>query len=189
VFHFCHHIVNIFLGQFIEHIYTYFSKLRLINVFVTSIYFFASWRYTLSYICPVVIFVLLLVLYRKNLKENANVSLVRTKKANKAAVKRLKVAARLMKQGKSHEFYEEVLKAMWGYFSDKLTIPVSELTKDNVVGELSARGVDEQQIKELKLLLDECEFARYAPGDTGTTMNDIYRLSIRVISDIENTIK
>ena len=154
-----------------------------------SAYFFASWRYTLSYICPVVIFVLLLVLYRKNLKENANVSLVRTKKANKAAVKRLKVAARLMKQGKSHEFYEEVLKAMWGYFSDKLTIPVSELTKDNVVGELSARGVDEQQIKELKLLLDECEFARYAPGDTGTTMNDIYSLSIRVISDIENTIK
>lgn len=152
-------------------------------------FFFASMQYMLCYICPFLLLLLFLLVYRKNVKENANVSLLRTKKANSAAVKRLKVARILMKQGKSHEFYDEVLKAMWGYFSDKLTIPVAELTKDNIQSALYARGVGEESVLKLMSVLDECEFAHYAPGDASDTMDKIYSQSISVIGDMENSIK
>ena len=151
--------------------------------------FFASMQYMLCYICPLLLLLLFLLVYRKNVKENANVSLLRTKKANSAAVRRLKVARILMKQGKSHEFYDEVLKAMWGYFSDKLTIPVAELTKDNIQSALYARGVGEESVVKLMSVLDECEFAHYAPGDASDTMDKIYSQSISVIGDMENSIK
>lgn len=152
-------------------------------------FFFASMQYMLCCICPLLLLLLFLLVYRKNVKENANVSLLRTKKANSAAVRRLKVARILMKQGKSHEFYDEVLKAMWGYFSDKLTIPVAELTKDNIQSALYARGVKEESVVKLMSVLDECEFAHYAPGDASDTMDRIYAQAISVIGDMENSIK
>ena len=63
-----------------------------------------------------------LLYYRKQVKENADIALVRTKKANKMAVRRLKNAGKLMKENKKEEFYDEVLRALWGYLSDKLSI-------------------------------------------------------------------
>lgn len=155
----------------------------------TGGYLFASSVYLLLYLCPVLVLLFFFVLYRKNLKENANVSLVRTKKANKMAVRRLKNAKKLMRQGNSREFYDEVLKALWGYFSDKLSIPVAELTKDNIENELLGRRVSETSVAQLKALLDECEFAHYAPGAAGNSMENIYNQSVNVIGDMENSIK
>lgn len=152
-------------------------------------YFFASMEYFYCYVLSLLVLLFFMLLYRKNLKENSNVLLVRTKKANKAAVKRLKVAKKFMQQGKSHEFYDESLKAIWGYFSDKLSIPLSELTKDNVQEALYARGVSEQLVGNLMKLFDECEFAHYAPGDATNKMDGIYKESISVISDMEKSIK
>ena len=123
------------------------------------------------------------------MKENANITLVRTKKANKVAVKRLKVAKKLLKENKKSEFYDELLKALWGYLSDKLSIPVSRLTKDNVAQELAIKGVDEKQIDELSIVLAEIEFARYAPGDSNAAMDNIYKIVIDVIGKMENQIK
>ena len=104
-------------------------------------FFFGSTTYYLWYIIPLVLFVVFVIVYRKKAIENANVAKVRTKKANKVAAKRMKNAGRLLAENKQEAFYDEVLKALWGYISDKLNIPVSQLSKDNIEDELTKYGV------------------------------------------------
>lgn len=152
-------------------------------------YFFASFTYILCYLLPALLFIIYIIVYRRQMKENANVTKMKTKKANKAAVKRLKLAKKLLAENKKNEFYDEILKALWGYTSDKLAIPVSRLTKDNVTDELSAIGVPAELIKELLDVLNEGEFARYAPGDASAAMDKLYAMSMNVISKMENFIK
>lgn len=152
-------------------------------------YLFASWLYWMWYIVPLLCFFAYIMLHYKQVAENANIAKMRTKKANKVAVKRLKVAKKLLGENKKNEFYDEILKTLWGYLSDKLSIPVSRLTKDNVAAELSAKGVDEQLIKELGDVLNESEFARYAPGDPEAAMDNVYKMAMDVISKMENAIK
>ena len=152
-------------------------------------YLFASLQYLLWYLLPLLLFVLYIVVYYKKVAENANVAKMRTRKANKVAVKRLKIAKKLLKENKRNEFYDEILKAMWGYISDKLNIPVSRLSKENVSMELSNKGVEEPVVKELEVLLGECEFARYAPGDANAAMDKVYGMTMNIISKMENSIK
>lgn len=152
-------------------------------------YFFASWSYWLCYIIPLLIFIAYILLHYKQMKENADISRMRTKKANSTAVKRLKVAKKLLKENNKAEFYDEILKALWGYVSDKLNIPVSRLTKDNVAAELSTKNVGNETITELQNVLGECEFARYAPGDAAAAMDNIYKKAMDIIDKMENSIK
>ena len=151
--------------------------------------FFGSLRYMLSYAISLLLVLLFLVIYRKKVAENANTSLVRTKKANKVATRRLKVAKTLMKENKVNEFYDEILKAMWGYTSDKLSIPMSQLSKENIASTLLSRGVSDELVTEFQEILSEGEFARYAPGDKEAAMERLYTMSINVISKMENSIK
>ena len=152
-------------------------------------YLFASSIYWMLYIVPFILFLAYIVVYRKKMAENANITKMRTKTANKVAVKRMKVAKRLLSENKSNEFYDEILKTLWGYVSDKLSMPVSQLSKDNIAARLADRGVGEVLIKEFEALLNESEFARYAPGNPGETMDKVYALAIEVISNLENAIK
>lgn len=152
-------------------------------------YFYGTTAYYLWYIIPLLLFVTFVIIYRKKAIENANVARVKTKKANKVAAKRMKLAGKLLAEKKVNEFYDEVLKALWGYISDKLSIPVSKLSKDNIESELSNYGVDDELIKEFIEALNECEFARYAPGNQSEAMDKVYSASIDVISKMENSIK
>ncbi len=152
-------------------------------------YFFGTTAYYLWYIIPFLLFIVFVVIYRKQAVENANVAKVKTKKANKVATKRMKLAGKLLSENKVNEFYDEVLKALWGYISDKLNIPVSKLSRDNIEAELSGHGVSEDLIKEFISALSECEFARYAPGNQNEAMDKVYSASVDVISKMENCIK
>ena len=114
---------------------------------------------------------------------------MKTKKANKVATKRMKLAGKLLSENKKDAFYDEVLKALWGYISDKLNIPVSRLSKDNIEEKLRNHGVSEELIKEFLNALNDCEFARFAPGDENQAMDKVYSSSIEVISRMENSIK
>lgn len=152
-------------------------------------YFFGTTAYYLWYIIPFLLFIVFVVIYRKQAVENANVAKVKTKKANKVATKRMKLAGKLLSENKVNEFYDEVLKALWGYISDKLNIPVSKLSRDNIEAELSCHGVSEDLIKEFISALSECEFARYAPGNQNEAMDKVYSASVDVISKMENCIK
>ena len=95
----------------------------------------------------------------------------------------------LLKAGKPAEFYEEVLKALWGYVGDKLNLPAAELNKENVSEKLQAKGADEGLVRRLVEVMNDCEFARYAPGDPSQTMDKIYAAATEVINKMESSIK
>lgn len=152
-------------------------------------FFFGTVGYYLCYLIPLLLFVVFAVIYRQKALDNANVAKVKTKKANKVATRRMKLAGKLLAENKKNEFYDEVLKALWGYISDKLSIPVSQLSKDNIEAELTNYGVPEALIAEFIGVLNECEYARYAPGNENEAMDKVYSASVEVISKMENSIK
>lgn len=151
-----------------------------------DLFFVGSLRYWMWYIIPFVVFVSFAVLNIKRAKENSNIKLVKTKRANKVAIKRLRVAEKHLRQHNKESFYDEILRALWGYFSDKLSIPVANLTKDNIESELSNYGIDESLIKEFTSILNTCEFARYAPVESDTAMDKLYDKTIKAIGEMEN---
>jgi len=152
-------------------------------------FFFGTFGYLLFYIIPVLLFLILFWIYRKQVAQNANIALMRTKKANKVASKRLKTAAKYLNENKTELFYDETLKAVWGYLSDKLNIPVSALTKDNVDANLIKYGASENLIQDFRNILDTAEFARFAPAQESGKMDELYDATVQAIDKMENTIK
>lgn len=139
----------------------------------------------LWYVVPLLLFLTVVLVHRKRAAENADLARVKTRKANKVAVRRLKLAAKLMREDKKEAFYDEVLKASWGYVSDKLGIPVARLTKDNIEQELTSRGADKALCDEFLGVLGQCEFARYAPGAVAGGMEQVYESAAAVIGKLE----
>lgn len=150
---------------------------------------FGTLKYALCYLIPLLVFVVLIVIFRKKATDSSNVAMMKHKKANKVAARRMKQAQALLRANKPSEFYEEVLKAMWGYVGDKLNIPVAELNKENVNEKLLQHGVSQETADAFLAVLNDCEFARYAPGDPAQTMDKIYMASVKVMSEMENMIK
>ncbi len=145
--------------------------------------------YLLWYLVPLAVFVLLFIILRRQHQDNANLGEMKKKKANKVARKRLKQAAALLQQKRQNEFYDEVLKALYGYITDKLHMPQVQLSKDNVEAELSSRGVPSEMISSFIAVIDDCEFARYAPGNPEATMENVYEKAVSLISQIEKELK
>lgn len=152
-------------------------------------FFFGSVAYWVTLAIMALIFISLFVIFRQRAIENANVTKRRAGKANKVAAKRLKKASKLMTENKPGEFYDEVLRALWGYVGDKLNIPVEQLSHDNISQRLSDRHVGEETISQFMGALDECEFERYAPGDPKGNMNKVYEKAMTAIEQIEGTMK
>ena len=152
-------------------------------------FFFGSTAYWITLAIMALVFITLFVIFRQRAIENANVTKRRAGKANKVATKRLKKASKLMADNKPGEFYDEVLRALWGYVGDKLNIPVEQLSHDNISQRLSDRGVGEETIAQFIGALDECEFERYAPGDPKGNMNKVYEKAMTAIEQIEGTMK
>jgi len=173
-----------FLGKDIR-----FLKTQNIKFLAYKDIFFGSFLYVMIYLMMTVLFIVFFIIYRKQMKENANIALVRTRKANKTAVKRLKQAEKLLHENKEEAFYEEVLRALWGYLSDKLNMPQSELTKENVTAELTKYGVDETLSSEFLEIIHTCEFARYAPIGASGAMDKLFGETINAIGTMESTIK
>ena len=151
--------------------------------------FFGSAAYWLIYVVAFVAFVALLVVRRRQIAANANVARVKTKKANKVAVKRMKTAGKLLAEGRKNEFYDEVSKALMGYVGDKLSIPMSRLSKDNIEEELRRHNVSDELTQGFLGVLNDCEFARFAPGDPNQAMDKLYADSLSIIGKMENSIK
>lgn len=151
--------------------------------------FYGSVMHWLSYLLLVVIFAVVMIIFRRQVAANADTKHLRRRKASKAAAKRLKSASKLLAAGKAEPFYDEVMRALWGYVADKLSLPVTDLTKDNVSEKLLARGVDGQTTENFLSVLGECEFARFAPGDPATNMENLYNRATEVIDQLEDMIQ
>lgn len=145
-------------------------------------FYFGSSQYLVTLGCLLFSFISLFVVFRRRAIENADIVKQRAGKANKVATKRLKKAAKLMAENKPGEFYDETLRALWGYVGDKLNIPVEQLSRENITDRLTARGVDADTIKPFIEAIDECEFERYAPGDPKGNMNKVYEQAMKGIT-------
>ena len=152
-------------------------------------FFFASTEYWVSLAVLLLGFISLFIIFRQRAIENADIVKQRAGKANKVAAKRLKKAAKLMAGGKQNEFYDEVLRALWGYVGDKLNMPVEQLSRENISQQLESHNVSGETISQFIGALDECEFARYAPGDATGNMNKVYDAAMTAITQIAATMK
>ncbi len=150
--------------------------------------FFGTFAYYLWYLCLAVVFLVILAIFHKYAKANADIVGKRGKRAGKEATKRLKQARRLLKNHEAGPFYEETSRALLGYAGDKLNISMADLTKENVREALDTRGVDGVLIQQYIEVLEACEFARFAPGDPQATMDKIYELSTQAITSLNKNL-
>ena len=173
-----------FIGKDIRYLKQNQYKLR-----NTAHSFYGSLSFWLLYIGSFVLFVIIAIVYRKKLRENANIQLMRNKQAKKVAKKRLKEAAVYLKQHKPEAFYEAVLKSFWGYLSDKLSIPVADLSRDKATNTLTERGVSQELVDEFIQVIDTCEFARYAPKTSDSALEELYERSANLMGKLEKQIR
>ncbi len=149
---------------------------------------FKKRSYYTSFLIALIVFLAILVGRREHIRRNSDISMVRNRKAAKVAGRRLKEASACLNNGITDRFYDEILKAIWGYLSDKLGIPPSDLTRQNAISALNELGIGQEHIDRLNAVLDACEFARYAPASTDKEATGIYEDASKFISSVENSI-
>jgi len=150
--------------------------------------FFGSFSFYIFYLVSFIISLVTIIVLRKKIAQNQNIVLQKNKKANKISRKRLKVAANFMKQTDKEAFYDEVIRALWGYLSDKLNIPVSDLSRNTVKETLVDRKIDEVIINSFVEIIDNCEFAKYAPTSIENQMEQDYDKARQVINKLVNAL-
>ena len=150
--------------------------------------FILSPAYWLVVVVIIALFAVAYHLLRKRIRQNRNVVARRMRQADKVAVQRLRLAERSMHEGNRHAFYEEMLRAMWGYISDKFNIPLSNLTKETIREELYRRGVSAADAEQFCQIISRSDEAQYAPS-TESDMGEVYADAVSVISKIESIVK
>ena len=173
-----------FIGKDIRHIKQGVIELKPIGEF-----FFGSALYYLLFALPLLALFIFVLVFRKAEKSRGNVKLMKTRKANKVARNKLKQAEKLMKEGKNIEFYDEIAQALWGYISDKFHITQAEMSIENVQETLKQKEIEEDVISGFVNTLNNIEFARFAPGDSSSKMNNIYEESLNSITKAERAFK
>ena len=169
------------LGSDIRYINTTLPALRTKSALPVE---YGSMAFCMLYFVPLCVALLLFIIFRKQIKENADITRVRYKHANKVAQKRLKKAGKLLKDNQKEAFYEEIERAAWTYLSDRLSIPTADLNKDNIASILHGKGVSDELIKEVNNVLSTAEFARYAPS-SDHAMDDLYKATNLLIDQLE----
>lgn len=154
------------------------------NLSKKSTFIVATFWYWLIYIFIIGIFIFTIILIKKS--SESDISSLKLAKANKVAMKRLKHAHEYMIANKDKQFYEEIVNAIWGYLSDKLLIPTSQLIRDNVTLELSKYGADESLCADVIEVLNLCDMAIYAPQASSEQTKDIYNRTLDIINRIES---
>jgi len=149
--------------------------------------FVLSPLYWLVVALMLVVAVVVYFVVRKHIRDSRNVVLVKGKRANKMAIRRFRIAEKYMREQDRRAFYEEMLRALWGYLGDKFNIPVADLTREVVRAELSKRGAV-SEAESMIAVIARCEEAQYSPATT-VEMKDIYEEGIDAISKIESAIK
>jgi hypothetical protein len=151
--------------------------------------FYGSWLFYVLSLLPLIAAAGGIYFKRQTAFNEANSILVRSKKATSFAQKRLAGAGKLISENKHAMAFEEISKALWGYASDKLTIPVSELSKENIAEQLRSKNVNDQSIERFTNCISTCEMAQYGGLDVTAQSNKLYQDAIQIITDIEGGMK
>ncbi len=144
--------------------------------------------YKLSYLLIVILTLLVILYIRTVSRRNADLRMVKNRKASRAALNRFKLADKYRKAGHEDHFYDEVGKAIWGYLADKLGIETSGLTREGISAELSSRSVSPELIEEFSRIIDESEFSRFAPSGEKSGIDQLYRDAMQLIKNLENSL-
>lgn len=152
-------------------------------------YIFHNGFYWLTFVLAIAILVGIAVIYRRQLKFNADVKGRKHARANRVVSKRLKTARSFMNAHENDKFYAELAKAMWGYISDKLSIAPSQLLRDNIASQLENYGASAQTTEELLSVLDECEMARFTPHHSDQEVAKLYDEAVAAIKNLEDVKK
>lgn len=145
-----------------------------------------SWLYWLWFVVPVAVFAIVLSLYRGYVRKHEDIVGLRSKQANRMALKRLSAAYKCLKANQEERFYDEMLNALWGYIGDKLKMPASELNRGNVSQEFKSHGVKEDTFMPIINLIDECEYAKYTPVARQANMRQLYADAIKSLAEVES---
>jgi hypothetical protein len=138
---------------------------------------------------PFAALLLILFVRRKQIQQQSNIALMRSRKADSVARKRLKTAKKLLASNEKQKFLDEMFRALWGFVSDKLRIPVSELSRDRIREELTLKNISEEIINSFSETVDACEYARFAPVSEDDRLEDIYNKGIHVITGLDKSLK
>ena len=155
----------------------------------TGTFFFGSPIFFLALILPILVFFALIFSWRKLEKRRSDTLLMKNRKATRVAIKRLKKASIFLKEQKQEPFYIEISQALWGYLSDKFSIPLAELSMESVNEALMKKNVKEEIIKQFIQTLDNTEFARFAPGEKAMIMGQTYQEALEIITRIERELR
>ena len=163
-----------------------YIKLGEKNLSFENSYTLSKAWYWILYVISISIFIGAILYTNATNKRKANVIGLKISQANKVAKKRLKIANKYMQTKDSEHFYEEMLKALWGYLSDKLSIPASQLLRPNIAQELLERGAPAEVCDSIINILDECEMARYTPSSCDLQqIESVYTRATEAINDLE----
>lgn len=173
-----------YIGTDIRYIKTDALKLQPVNAFI-----FGKPLFWILLLLPLILFVLFIIIWQKELKKRSDLALMRNKKATGIARKRLKAAEMHLKNGNQDAFCTEISNALWGYISDKFNIARSDLSIDSVNGVLTRKNVRQELIDKFVLTLNNCEYARFAPGDKSKVMDNLYTEALEVITQTEQELK
>ncbi|MEW5846577.1 MAG: BatD family protein [Bacteroidota bacterium] len=145
--------------------------------------------YQFFYLLFIALFVVFSFLFRRYRQRMQDVAFIKTRRASKVAQKRLKVASQMLEQNKNAQFFEEIHKAIWGYVSDKLNIPLASLNIDNACEKLTEHGIDSEKIAMFRSIVETCEYARFAPMAEHSQMTDIFEKTFSLIENLEDKLK
>ena len=146
--------------------------------------------FILIFFLPIFLIILLWIHNTIVGKNDINSSDWKNKKANKIALKRLKYAQNCINNNNFDSFFEEIEKSLWGYFADKFKVSIADLSKETVSTHFYSNAIDNNTEKQFIALLDECEFARYAPASNkNAQMDDVLEKAKKIIIEVETSLK
>lgn len=152
-------------------------------------FFFGSTLFYLLLLLPALLFAVIALVGKNQMKKRSDIAFMRNKKATRIATKRLRKAKSFLGAAQQEPFYNEISLALWGYMSDKFNLRLSELSTESVRNALQQKQVNEEIINQFTEILLHCEYARFAPGDKSTIMEQIYNDALKIITKIEHELK
>lgn len=148
--------------------------------------FFNSFVYVLLYILIIAALITAIIVYRRHVKLSADIVGRRSARANNVASRRLKAARNFLHAHNTEKFHEALASAIWGYLSDKLAIPASALTRDNISEKMTAAGISPELVTRTIGVLDDCEMARFTPDGGNASASELYERAAAAINEIDS---
>lgn len=144
----------------------------------------AGWGFYSILALELLVFGVVMVLLRRRIELHKDTAKLKNKTANKVAIRRLKAAKGYITQNQRTLFFQEMLRALWGYIGDKLMLSAAELNSENVSNNLAIKNIDSQTINNFMNIIEQCEMAQYLSSEQ-VAMDQVYGSAIEVISRLE----